>query len=460
MNRHTFKDMIGAKRGSLANDLDEDEDDDREMRSYRKGFEGEEKAGDVKFNEVGEVIESFNLRDERQLGNFDESGNFVFKKEGREVDAWLADIDETAMEKGIGEAANAVRLQQAREKAEEQKENERLQLSAMDIYSELHSIMNKGDNVSRCMKRLSDAAKVKPTKTSTSSTSAKESSQVEEQKLRKLQKDQLNRLIELSDHLLLLGVVNVYDVSYDSVESNTCNWQYRGLDGTMNGPFDSHSIRQWMSQGYFTGRSAVYMRRVVGGSAAPTGHDSQHSSADLGASANAKKKMKIESSSLMDDLEDDDDDDGDGDDGGQAAASNAETPSVGAKVPVEQVVEVSYGPWTLSDEVDFGGRVLPDIASLNSKIAERIEQRRREREKERQLEEEKERASAKAAQRRNFGGESKSNYDDEGDDGDDGENNDDEEVDDDDDDFDAQQERNMTNRKRPRAQDDDDDDDD
>lgn len=62
------------------------------------------------FNEAGEVLEPFNLRDERDSGHFDENMNFVFQKEKGEIDAWLADMDEAAMEKGIGEAAKALRV--------------------------------------------------------------------------------------------------------------------------------------------------------------------------------------------------------------------------------------------------------------------------------------------------------------------------------------------------------------
>ena len=36
--------------------------------------------------------------------------NFVFTKERGEVDAWLADLDEAAMEKGIGEASKAFKV--------------------------------------------------------------------------------------------------------------------------------------------------------------------------------------------------------------------------------------------------------------------------------------------------------------------------------------------------------------
>jgi hypothetical protein len=36
--------------------------------------------------------------------------NYVFKKEHHEIDAWIADLDEAAMEKAIGEAAIALKV--------------------------------------------------------------------------------------------------------------------------------------------------------------------------------------------------------------------------------------------------------------------------------------------------------------------------------------------------------------
>ena len=36
--------------------------------------------------------------------------NFVFKKEKGEIDAWVAEMDEVAMEKAIGEAAIAMKV--------------------------------------------------------------------------------------------------------------------------------------------------------------------------------------------------------------------------------------------------------------------------------------------------------------------------------------------------------------
>ena len=62
------------------------------------------------YNDIGEVLEPFNLKGERDIGNFDENENFVFKKERGEVDIWLASMDEATMEKSIGEAAEAKKV--------------------------------------------------------------------------------------------------------------------------------------------------------------------------------------------------------------------------------------------------------------------------------------------------------------------------------------------------------------
>jgi hypothetical protein len=62
----------------------------------------------AQFNEAGERIEPFNLRNERKEGYFDEAGNFVWKKEVGQLDPWLASLDnEQDLEAQIGEAARA-----------------------------------------------------------------------------------------------------------------------------------------------------------------------------------------------------------------------------------------------------------------------------------------------------------------------------------------------------------------
>ena len=65
MNRHTFKDVVASKRSALSNDIEDDDDEDREVNVFRSQVEGEEDETKEKFNEIGEVMEPFNLKDER-----------------------------------------------------------------------------------------------------------------------------------------------------------------------------------------------------------------------------------------------------------------------------------------------------------------------------------------------------------------------------------------------------------
>ena len=88
MNRHTFADVAAGKRNSLANDLDVDNDAEDEgegapiIKRMRSAVEGEEEGSRRVREDDGEECEAFNLKEEREgeLGHFDETGNYVFKK--------------------------------------------------------------------------------------------------------------------------------------------------------------------------------------------------------------------------------------------------------------------------------------------------------------------------------------------------------------------------------------------
>jgi hypothetical protein len=66
MNIRTFKDAVTSRHSSLAHDLDDDDYDEGNGTVSHKEVDGEEDEGNEKFNEIGEVIEPFNLKDERE----------------------------------------------------------------------------------------------------------------------------------------------------------------------------------------------------------------------------------------------------------------------------------------------------------------------------------------------------------------------------------------------------------
>lgn len=116
MNRHTFKTLIGKDRSSLSAEIEDGNSDNEDAVAPMRGeveVDGEkceEDDGEERFNEIGEVMEPFNLRNERDGGHFDENMNYVFKREKGELDAWLANLDEASMEQCIGEAASAKKV--------------------------------------------------------------------------------------------------------------------------------------------------------------------------------------------------------------------------------------------------------------------------------------------------------------------------------------------------------------
>ena len=72
--------------------LDDDEEDDRVTEGARRrgtqSYEGEEEGVTDKYDDMGGTVEPFNLKNEREIGGFDENMNFVFHKEEGEVDPW------------------------------------------------------------------------------------------------------------------------------------------------------------------------------------------------------------------------------------------------------------------------------------------------------------------------------------------------------------------------------------
>ncbi len=109
----------------------------------------------LQFNEAGEVIEAFNLADEREGGHFDENMNYVFKKEKGEVDAWVAEMDEVAMEQAIGEAAKAVKRKAAEREEQDRRDAMREFKTAIQLKKELIALMQAKETVAGAMRRLS-----------------------------------------------------------------------------------------------------------------------------------------------------------------------------------------------------------------------------------------------------------------------------------------------------------------
>lgn len=316
MNLHTFKDVVSSKRQALVNDLDEDEDED-DIGKISEEVDGEEEEGADKFNEVGEVIEPFNLRNERDGGHFDSNMNYVWSKEKQEPDAWLANLDEAEMEKSIGEAMKALKKKNQEEGSTEIGPTK----SEKDLKIELLNILQRNENVLLALRRLGGKSAPVAKKRGVVSKSSAEVTA-------------MNRLTEIADALVGAGLTGVYNMSREAIDASMVMWEYRGLDGAIHGPYSSQQIADWKNQGFFSASSAVMMRRVLD-TTAVSGSLKRGNQSVSEAIDEKNKRIRFEDDDdLMKDLDEDDE-----------VVDPHHFPT-SSSLPSE--------PWISSEEVDFG----------------------------------------------------------------------------------------------------------
>jgi CD2 antigen cytoplasmic tail-binding protein 2 len=386
MNRSTFVDATSGRKSALSNELpadegDSDVDEDMAGRSRSNRVDGEEVMGrDVdRFDEAGQEIEAFNLQDEREDGYFDANGNYVFRKDQEEEDAWIATMNESEMEKNIGEAAEAKKKREALVSIQSASIARREQASLSELK---HKILQYGDaseTVSAAIRRLGDGVNGKANKPSkppaftkrerkpsvevTATATATTTSSVANKEDELRSKQRLMELIELADQLLSSGLSSVYSMSFDAIRNSLYQWEYRAADGAVHGPYTCREIATWKQGGYFTGQYAVPMRPVIESrsrSSSPQrssgNHDgSKKRSVTFESSINPpSKRAKVDTSTatttadLLGDL--DDDSDIEQEQQQKAAAATLHQ----AEMEQEQEQEEKEHQWKSSDSLDFG----------------------------------------------------------------------------------------------------------
>ena len=381
MNRQTFGDAVGGRRSALSNEIegygsDEDGEGPSGSRERMKAVDGEERLSrDIeRYDENGVQMEAFNLNDEREGGHFDSSGNYVFAKRRKEEDSWLSAMNETEMEKEIGEAMEAKKRRDdelARKAAAvtkreyatpaELKEQIILLGAPRETVAEALQRLSANNNSSSASSRVPSRGFIKRERKnkgapgpgdSSGNGSGKDAGEA-------ARKEQLLELIDLSDQLLSHGITSIYAMTFEALKNSLVQWEYKGraADGSecVFGPFHSKDIAKWKAGGYFTGTTAVQMRPVK---KCISSGKSRGRVTFLGTRAKEgrpqTKKARLDD--LLQDL-DDSDDDGDGDD------------SVGAKTKggqqQQQEDDELEQQWVSSDLLDFGPA--PGAASGRSK---------------------------------------------------------------------------------------------
>jgi len=138
----------GDKKHSIDSD---DEDDDRQAEErFEKmrddDIEGQEEDtvtldGDIK-------ITPFNLKEERQEGEFSKDGNFVWNKKEEIKDAWLDNLDWVKIKE------RSAAEKEREEEAGDAEDEAAASYSELGNYSKMVELMQPGESVARALKRL------------------------------------------------------------------------------------------------------------------------------------------------------------------------------------------------------------------------------------------------------------------------------------------------------------------
>jgi GYF domain len=266
--------------------------------------------------------------------------------------------------------------------------------SIIELKTLLLKMMKPGENVVQAMRRMSGkqslvgkAKKRLPKSQNVDTAEVMQETESKEQKL--ANRLALEEFSDLTNELLSRGLSGVYDMTYEAIENSAVRWEYRGLDGVVQGPFPPQTIAAWKAQGYFSGSSAVMMRKVgtigkdwdgnkenpmsksnqINGKDGDAGRNSSSTATastvgkvrfnfDADSSVDQKsKKAKIEVSAtaesttqdLMDDLEDGDDDDEINEKSGTSV-----DPVVSTKTEIVPIIDnLVRGEWMSSDDIEF-----------------------------------------------------------------------------------------------------------
>lgn len=193
---------------------------------------------------------AFNLREERQIGRFDNALGFIQTRRGAEEteeveqDVWLQTVDENDPRTMIT-AERRSDLQEKRRREEEERE-----AASYETIDQLSVLLQADETVLQALSRFGSGKK--------------DVSKIEE-------------LSELSTRLLG-SFPDIYEKtkidlrllvdSHKLEKMKGVFWEYRvsseveGGGAQVHGPFSSFEMQQWRSQGYFSGEQSVMLRRA------------------------------------------------------------------------------------------------------------------------------------------------------------------------------------------------------
>lgn len=210
-------------------------------RGRVRHVEGEEQSIGTRFAEEGQMIEPFNLTQEREEGYFDESGTYIQHRDrDRERDAWADALEDEELRLATTKVNKKPIIQK------KEKEPEKPPVATIVLLKELVELLEDDDEtVSEALNRL------RPKK---------------QKKGEKIDTSEFDKLSSISYELSMRGYMDVYSDSKENIlekikqqeeqkkqkeqkEDDNVKWEYKWEDkpdAQVYGPFTTQQIREWV----------------------------------------------------------------------------------------------------------------------------------------------------------------------------------------------------------------------
>ncbi|KAI8587002.1 hypothetical protein BDZ88DRAFT_454478 [Geranomyces variabilis] len=161
----------------------------------------------------GEVkLTPFNMEEEMEEGDFDESGHYIRKRDEHLIhDSWLQGVTKDQMEK-----ARAAHERQQIQSDEPSDADENIKDPNL-IWLKVIQVMKPKESIPKALRRLAGAKKPLGNRNKWKKDKKGEERVAEEDPQAAQRKQDLDKLTSYSDRLMGLGVTDVYDLTYEQV---------------------------------------------------------------------------------------------------------------------------------------------------------------------------------------------------------------------------------------------------
>eukprot|EP00730_Choanoeca_flexa_P011742 TRINITY_DN2782_c0_g1_i1.p1 TRINITY_DN2782_c0_g1~~TRINITY_DN2782_c0_g1_i1.p1 ORF type:complete len:314 (+),score=91.58 TRINITY_DN2782_c0_g1_i1:119-1060(+) len=234
---------------------DEGEDEKQTKATYHLTDEDLHENLDSEFADGGYEVTGFNLKDEMEEGHFDETGNFIFKKdEEHEGDNWLAAGQLHNPEKEVKFQGRHVEHSQAD-----------IPEDRFELMEALVALLQPQESISRALIRLGGGKQTQPRRRKAGAAASAGAGDLKA----------VERMTSLANALMTQGVYDIYDYTSEKLMHELKNkskvlFEYKWSadeDAEVHGPFSAEQMFEWQKQSFFP--ETMQVRRLQRGSKGP-----------------------------------------------------------------------------------------------------------------------------------------------------------------------------------------------